>query len=184
MPLPSQTEMIRHLLTFACLVAGISELAPQASAAVWKSSEYYCQVTLPDGNYVHQWYAMLPGDESGVLAGARRQDYTGIVYLGVVDENGKPHFVLDEKSVDQLDKSFFGPGVGFLDKTQKITQHGVDGYRLIGRHRFNGRNYAMVVDMFFYHGLVYQVAGLSNAYDTALQDDDVRAFMNSFYILP
>jgi hypothetical protein len=176
--------MIRRLLAFVCLLAGISELAPQAGAAIWKSSEYYCQVNLPDGNYVHQWYAMLPANEGGVLAGARRQDFTGIVYIGVVDENDKPHFVLDEKSVEQLDKSFFGPGLGFLDKTQKITQHGVEGFRLIGRHRFNGRNYAMVVDMFFYHGLVYQVAGLTTAFDNPLQDNDVRGFMNSFYILP
>jgi hypothetical protein len=42
----------------------------------------------------------------------------------------------------------------------------------------------MVVDMFFYHGLVYQVAGLSQSYDNPLQDNDVRAFMNSFYVLP
>jgi hypothetical protein len=176
--------MIRRLLAFACLLTGISELAPQAGAAVWKSSEYYCQVTLPDGNYVHQWYAMVPANEGGVLAGARSQDYSAIVYIGVVDENDKPHFVLDEKSLEQLDKSFFGPGLGFLDKTQKITEHGVEGYRLSGRHRFNGRNYAMIVDMFFYHGLVYQVAGLSTNHDNPLQDDDVRGFMNSFYILP
>jgi hypothetical protein len=176
--------MIRRLLTFVCLLVGISELAPHAGAAIWKSSEYYCQVTLPDGDYVHQWYAMLPADESGVLAGARRQDFTGLVYLGVVDQKDKPHFVLDEKSLDELDKSFFGRGLGFLDKTQKITEHGVDGYRLFGRHRFNGRNYAIVVDMFFYHGLVYQVAGLTSAYENPLQDPDVRAFMSSFYILP
>jgi len=118
------------------------------------------------------------------LAGARRQDFAAIVYLGIVDMKDKPHFVLDEKSIEDLDKSFFGRGLGFLDKTQQITEHGLNGYRLFGRHRFNGRNYAMVVDMFFYHGLVYQVAGLTQSYDNALQDVDVRAFMNSFYVLP
>jgi hypothetical protein len=127
---------------------------------------------------------MVPANESGVLTGARRQDYVAIVYLGVVDVKDKPRFVLDEKSIDELDKSFFGRGLGFLDKTQQITEHGLNGYRLFGRHRFNGRNYAMVVDMFFYHGLVYQVAGLSQSYDNPLQDNDVRAFMNSFYVLP
>jgi hypothetical protein len=127
---------------------------------------------------------MVPANESGVLTGARRQDYVAIVYLGVVDVKDKPRFVLDEKSIDELDKSFFGRGLGFLDKTQQITEHGLNGYRLVGRHRFNGRNYAMVVDMFFYHGLVYQVAGLSQSYDNPLQDNDIRAFMNSFYVLP
>lgn len=175
---------MRRLFTIVCLLAAFCGLASSSSAAIWRSSEYYCQVNLPDGSYVQQWYAMVPANESGVLTGARRQDYAALVYLGVVDMKDKPHFVLDEKSIDELDKSFFGRGLGFLDKTQQITEHGLNGYRLFGRHRFNGRNYAMVVDMFFYHGLVYQVAGLSQFYDNALQDTDVKGFMNSFYVLP
>src|ERR1700747_466153 len=173
-----------RLLTIVWLVAAFCGLASSGRAAIWRSSEYYCQVNLPDGSYVQQWYALLPANEGGVLAGARRQDFAAIVYLGIVDMKDKPHFVLDEKSIDDLDKSCFGRGLGFLDKTQQITEHGLSGYRLFGRHRFNGRNYAMGVDMFFYHGLVYQVAGLSQSYDNALQDVDVRAFMNSFYVLP
>ena len=175
---------MRRLLTIVCLVSAFSGLASSSRAATWRSSEYYCQVNLPDGSYVQQWYTMVPANEGGVLTGARRQDFAAIVYLGVVDVKDKPHFVLDEKSIDELDKSFFGRGLGFLNTTQPITEHGLSGYRLFGRHRFNGRNYAMVVDMFFYHGLVYQVAGLSQSYDNALQDIDVRGFMNSFYVLP
>jgi hypothetical protein len=175
---------MRRLLTIVCLVSAFSGLASSGRASIWRSSEYYCQVNLPDGSYVQQWYTMVPANEGGVLTGARRQDFAAIVYLGVVDVKDKPHFVLDEKSIDDLDKSFFGRGLGFLNTTHPITEHGLSGYRLFGRHRFNGRNYAMVVDMFFYHGLVYQVAGLSQSYDNALQDVDVRAFMNSFYVLP
>jgi hypothetical protein len=166
------------------LLATCCGLVSSTSAAIWRSSEYYCQVNLPDGSYVLPWYAMSPGDEGGVLAGARRQDFGALVYLGVVDVKNKPHFVLDEKSIEDLDKSFFGRGLGFLNTTQQITEHGLNGYRLFGRHRFNGRNYAMVVDMFYYHGLVYQVAGLSQEHDDALQDNDISAFMNSFYVLP
>jgi hypothetical protein len=173
-----------RLLTIVWLVAAFCGLASSGRAAIWRSSEYYCQVNLPDGSYVQQWYTMVPADESGVLTGARRQDFQAIVYLGVVDMKDKPHFVLDEKSIDELDKSFFGRGLGFLDKTQPITEHGLSGYRLFGRHRFNGRNYAIVVDMFFYHGLVYQVAGLSQSHDDPLQDTDVKAFISSFYVLP
>ena len=175
---------MRRLLTIVCLVSAFSGLASSGRAAIWRSSEYYCQVNLPDGSYVQQWYTMVPANEGGVLTGARRQDFAAIVYLGVVDMKDKPHFVLDEKSIDDLDKSFFGRGLGFLNTTKPITEHGLSGYRLFGRHRFNGRNYAMVVDTFFYHGLVYQVAGLSQTYDNALQDVDVRGFMNSFYVLP
>ena len=175
---------MHRLSTIVCLLAAFCGLVSSGSAAIWKSSEYYCQVTLPDGTYVQQWYAMLPANEGGVLAGARRQDFATIVYIGVVDVKDKPKFELNEKSIEELDKSFFGRGLGFLNTTTQITEHGLTGYRLFGRHRFNGRNYAMVVDMFFYHGLVYQVAGLSQAYDNALQDADIRAFMNSFYVLP
>ena len=175
---------MRRLSTIVCLLAAFCGLASSGRAAIWRSSEYYCQVNLPDGSYVLPWYTMVPGDEGGVLTGARRQDFGAIVYLGVVDMKDKPHFVLDEKSIEELDQSFFGRGLGFLNKTEQITEHGLNGYRLFGRHRFNGRNYAMVVDMFFYHGLVYQVAGLSQSYDNVLQDADIRAFMNSFYVLP
>ena len=173
-----------RLFTIVCLWAAFCGLASLGNAAIWRSSEYYCQVNLPDGSYVQQWYAMLPANEGGVLAGARRQDYAAIVYLGVVDVKDKPNFVLNEKSIEELDKSFFGKGLGFLNTTKPITEHGLNGYRLFGRHRFNGRNYAMVVDMFLYHGLVYQVAGLTQLYDDALRDEDVRAFMSSFYVLP
>ena len=175
--------MKRRLLTLACLLTGFYELVSSSKAAIFVSSENYCQVTLPDGSYVQPWYTMVPANESGVLTGARRQDYVALVYLGVVDMKDKPHFVLDEKSLEQLDRSFFGPGLGFLDKTQKITQQGINGYRLTGRHRFNGRNYAMVVDMFFDHGLVYEVAGLTQAYENPLRDDDVRGFIASFRLL-
>jgi hypothetical protein len=176
--------MTRRLLPLICLLAGAYGLVSPIKAAVFTSSEYYCQVTLPDGSYVLPWYTLLPANESGVLTGARRQDYGAIVYVGVVDMKDKPHFVLDEKSLDELDKSFFGRGLGFLNKTQKINLGAIDGYRLIGRHRFNGRNYAMTVDFFYYHNLVYEVAGLSTDYDDALRDDDVRGFMRSFRILP
>ena len=175
--------MRRGLLAMVCLLTGFSGFAPQSRAAVFKSSEYYCQVTLPDGSYVAPWFTMVPANESGVLTGARRRDFEAYCYLAVVDEKDQPHFVLDEKSIEQLDKSFFGRGLGFLNTTQKINLRGVNGYRLIGRHRFNGRNYAMVVDLYYEHGLVYEVAGLTTLYDNALQDIDVLGFMRSFAIL-
>jgi hypothetical protein len=176
--------MIRRLLPLIFLLAGAYGLVSPSKAAVFTSSEYYLQVTLPDGSYVLPWYTLVPANEGGVVTGARRQDWGAVVYVGVVDMKDKPHFVLDEKSLDQLDKSFFGKGLGFLDKTEKINLGAIPGYRLIGRHRFNGQNYAMVVDFYFYHDLVYEVAGLSTQSDDALRDDDVRGFMRSFRILP
>ena len=165
-----------------CVLLGCAWLVEPASAALWKSEDYYCQVNLPDGTYVQPWYTMNPANEDGVLAGARRGDYETIVYLGVVNVKDQPKFKLDDKSLPNLEKGFFGPGLGFLHTTQSISVRGRNGFRVTGRHRFNGRNYAMVVDMFLDHGFVYQVAGLSEAYDDPLKDSDVRWYMQSFRI--
>jgi hypothetical protein len=172
------------LLNTSILFLAALSGGPSANAAVWQSSDYYCQVTLPDGSYVQQWFTMSPANENGALTGARRQDFGAIVYLGVVDVKDKPHFKLDDKSLKELEQGYFGPGLGFLHETKPISLGGIKGYRLTGRHRFNGRNYGIVVDMYFDHGLVYQVAGLSELYDNPLQDSDVRAYMQSFRILP
>src|ERR1700721_4856546 len=101
--------MKRRLLTLACLLSGFYELVSPIKAAVFVSSEYYCQVTLPDGSYVQPWYTMVPANERGVLTGARRQDYVAMVYLGVVDMKDKPNFALAEKSWEQPQRSFFAP---------------------------------------------------------------------------
>jgi hypothetical protein len=171
-------------LSVSILFLAVLSGGPPANAAIWQSSDYYCQVTLPDGSYVQQWYTMSPANESGALTGARRQDFGAIVYLGVVDVRDKPHFKLDDKSLAELEQGYFGPGVGFLHDTKPISLGGIKGYRLTGRHRFKGYNYGIVVDMYLDHGFVYQVAGLSELYENPLQDSDVRAYMQSFRIVP
>jgi len=170
-------------LSISCFLLAMFGSGP-AKAAFWRSSDYYCQVMLPDGSYILPWFAMTPSNEGGALAGARRQDFGALVYLGVVNVQDQPHFKLDQKSLANLEQSYFGPGLGFLHDTQPINLGGINGYRLTGRHRFKGRNYAIVVDMFLAHGFVYQVAGLTLAYDDALRDPDVRAYMQSFRIFP
>ena len=173
---------IRWFLTIASIYLAVLSGGSLANAAVWQSRDYYCQVTLPDGTYILPWYAMSPSNEGGALTGARRQDFGALVYLGVVDVKDKPHFKLDDKSLKELEQGYFGTGLGFLNDTKPISLGGIKGYRLTGRHRFNGRNYAIVVDMYLDHGFVYQVAGLSELYNNPLQDSEVRAYMQSFRI--
>jgi hypothetical protein len=155
---------------------------PEANALLWKSSDFNCSVDLPDGTpQVEPWLVMAPADPTG-LTGAHRKDFSAYVYLGMVEEDD-PHFKLDEKSIDELQKRFFGPGIGFRHTIEAINHHGVAGFRLIGTHRFNANNYSIVVDMFQSNGKVYEVAGLSKNEGNPLKDPDIRSFMDSFRFL-
>jgi hypothetical protein len=167
------------------LIAAVSLLfatLPEANALLWKSSDFNCLVNLPDGTTRdNPWLPMTPADQTG-LTGAHRKDFSAYVYLGMVTED-KPHFTLDEKSIDDLQKRFFGPGLGFRHSIEAINHHGVTGFRLIGTHRYNSTNYSIVVDMYESNGKVYEVAGLSKEETNPLKDPDIRSFMDSFRFL-
>src|SRR6266853_332917 len=111
----------------------------------------------------------------------KSNDFSAYVYLGMVTEDD-PHFKLDEKSIDELQRRFFGPGLGFRHTIEAINHHGVAGFRLTGTHRFNATNYSIVIDMFESNGKVYEVAGLSKDEINPMKDPDIRSFMDSFQI--
>jgi len=155
---------------------------PEANALFWKSSDFNCMVNLPDGKpQIDPWLVMSPADPTG-LTGAHRKDFSAYVYLGMVTEDD-PHFALNEKSIDELQKRFFGPGLGFRHTIEPINRHGMAGFRLIGTHRYNATNYSIVIDMFEADGKVYEVAGLSKDEINPLKDPDIKSFMDSFRFL-
>jgi hypothetical protein len=153
-------------------------------AAYWKSSQWGCEVNLPDGSYVSPWATMVPTPDSDALAGARSNDYSEIVYLGLVHLDDKPHFQLTQKTVGQLQNPFFGGNNGFLHDVQPVTRGKLSGFRLTGTHHYNGINYEAVVEMYQANGLVYQIAGLSSKAMDPLKDPNIRSFMDSFRITP
>jgi len=154
---------------------------PEANAWLWKSSDLNCSVNLPDGTpQVEPWLVMTPADPTG-LTGAHRKDFSAYVYLGMVTEDDT-HFALDEKSIDELQKRFFGTGLGFRHTIESISRHGMTGFRLTGTHRYNSNNYSIVIDMFESNGKVYEVAGLSKDQTNPLKDPDIKSFMDSFRI--
>jgi len=154
----------------------------QANAFLWKSEEYNCSVNLPDGTpRLDPWLPMSPADPTG-LTGAHREDFSAYVYLGMVSEDD-PHFKLDEKSVDELQKRFFGPGLGFRHTITAINRHGLAGFRLTGTHRYNSTNYSVVLDLYESNGKVYEVAGLSKLQTNPLKDPEIRDFMDSFRLI-
>ncbi|HET9377799.1 MAG TPA: hypothetical protein VFO40_22700 [Chthoniobacterales bacterium] len=167
------------------LIAVISLLLaslPEANALLWKSRDANCSVDLPEGDpQIQPWSVMSPADPTG-LTGAHRKDFSAYVYLGMVTEDD-PHFKLDEKSIDELQKRFFAPGLGFRHTIEAINHHGVAGFRLTGTHRFNATKYSVVLDMFESNGKVYEVAGLSKEEINPLKDPDIRSFMDSFRLL-
>jgi hypothetical protein len=182
MPILERFSWTNHMFPHYRVIAVISLLLaflPEANALLWKSSDFNCSVNLPDGTpQINPWLVMSPADPTG-LAGAHRKDFSAYVYLGMVTEDD-PHFAFNEKSIDELQKRFFGAGLGFRHSIEPISRHGVAGFRLTGTHRFNATNYSIVVDMFESNGKVYEVAGLSKDETNPLKDPDIRSFMDSF----
>jgi hypothetical protein len=168
----------RFIAVISLLLASL----PEANAVLWKSSDFNCSVNLPDGTLrIDPWVVMSPADPTG-LTGAHRQDFSAYVYLGMVTEDD-PHFALNEKSIDELQKRFFGTGLGFRHTLTPISRNGMAGFRLTGTHRYNSTNYSIVVDMFESKGKVYELAGLSKDERDPLKDPNIRSFMESFRFL-
>jgi hypothetical protein len=160
-------------------------LVRTSSAIIWKSSFFHCQVDLPEGEpQINPWLPLSSvdptADETGIT-GARRVDRSAVVFLGVVHLKDKPGFTLNQNTVQQLTKPFFGTSIGFQHDVKPISHNGLNGLRLTGTHRFLGYNYNLVVDMFQWGDVVYQVAGLAENGDP-MKDGDIRSFMQSFRI--
>jgi len=129
-----------------------------------------------------RWAAMVPMPDSDALTGARRNDFSEFVYLGLVHLDDKPHFQLTQKTVEQLKGPFFGGHNGFLHDIRPVTRGKLSGFRLTGTSIYNGTNYEAVVEMYQANGLIYQIAGLSSKSIDPLKEAEIRAFMDSFRI--
>ena len=168
----------------AAAVSAVLFGPPSMLAAFWRSSDFGCSVNLPDGDSRNDpWAVLAPNDitahETGLI-GAHNIDRTVIVYLGVVRLDDKPHFQLNEKSVEQLEGSLFGTALGFKHAAQPITRNGMNGVRLTGTHRYLGNTYNLVMDLFQANGMIYELAGLTERELDPLKDPNVRWFMQSF----
>ena len=94
--------------------------AATASAALWKSDDFDCQrIDLPDGqsaNNPTNW-TTLGSTDDGTLVGVIRIDKSAYVFLGYVDVSKRRNFHLNEKSIEELQKRFFGEGQGFFSRS-------------------------------------------------------------------
>jgi hypothetical protein len=159
--------------------------AASASAAYWESEDFNCSINLPDGqsaNSPSNWTS-LGSTEEGTLVGARRVDRSAFVFLGYVDLSKRRNFHLNEKSIEELEKRFFGEGQGFRRSLERISLHGMPGYRLTGDSVYHGEHYGLVVDMFEANNRIYQIAGMKEDDAHPLKDPDIKGCMTSFKLL-
>jgi hypothetical protein len=172
-------------LTLSLFLAAV----PMSQAVLWKSSLYRCSVNLPEGPArINPWLplgnANDPDADLTGLIGARRMDSTAYVFLGIVKLDQKPKFQLNEKTIAELEKRYFGPTLGFRHTLEPIRRKdGFTAYRATGTHQYRGSNYSIVVDFVQANQAVYEVAGLAEHENVAMRDPDVRSFMESFQVL-
>jgi hypothetical protein len=174
---------------FHCLLILVGLLAATnpCQAILFKSSEYNCQVNLPDApGQMNPWLPMIPSNDTDTtqigITGARRTDWSAMVYLGAVKVEKK--FTLTEKSIHPLLGTYFGVGLGFQNEITPIVQRNLRGLRVTGTHRYHGNNYHLVGDFYSCNGLVYEVIGLSTQEENPLKNPDIRAYLQSFKRIP
>src|SRR5689334_6639353 len=154
--------------------------APAGLAILWKSSFYKCSVNLPDTSpQMNPWVVLSTTreeDESGMVGvtGAHTIDFSAYGFLGVIRLDQKPKFQLNDKTLPDLEKRYFGSGLGFVHSVQPLRRKdGLPGYRLTGTHQHRGRNYSIVVDFIQANNMIYELAGLSQYERDALKDPDI-----------
>jgi hypothetical protein len=156
-----------------------------APAAYWRSEDFDCSINLPDSNSSNSptnW-TTVGSTEEGTLVGAGRIDRSAFIFLGYVDLSKRKRFHLNEKSIEELEKRYFGAGQGFRRGLERISLHGMEGYRLTGDSIYHGAHYGLVVDMFEANNRVYQIAGMKEDDLHPLKDPDIRGSMSSFKLL-
>jgi len=159
--------------------------ATSALAAYWKSEDFDCSINLPDGQSMNSpanW-TTLGSTEDGTLVGARRIDRSAFIFVGYVDLSKRKNFHLNEKSIEELEKRYFGSGQGFRRGLERISLHGMPGYRLTGDSIYRGAHYGLVVDMFEANNRIYQIAGMKEDDLHPLKDPDIKGSMTSFKLL-
>jgi hypothetical protein len=159
--------------------------AATASAALWQSEDFGCSINLPDSqsaNDPNNW-TTFGSTEDGTLVGARRIDMSAFVFLGYVDLSKRRNFHLNPKTIEELQKRFFGPGQGFRRGIERISLHGMPGYRLTGDSVYHGGHYGLVVDMYEANSRIYEIAGMKQDNSHPLKDSDIKSSMTSFRLL-
>ena len=179
------TSPIHLMSRFGAALLTLFISAGIALAVNWKSNDYNCQVSLPESEPMtaSKGWSPIGSTEEGTLVGARRVDGSAFVFLGYVDIAKRPKFHLNDKTIEELEKRFFGPGLGFRRSKERVSLRGMPGYRLTGDSVYHGSHFGLVVDMYEANGLIYQLAGMKEDDLHPLNDFDIKWYMGSFRLL-
>ena len=95
-------------LPFAGAFAALLMFASNASALTWKSSDYNCQVELPQGEPITGGKSWSPigSTQEGTLVGAMRVDGSAYVFLGYVNLAKRPNFISTTKQSKNSRRDF------------------------------------------------------------------------------
>jgi hypothetical protein len=170
---------------FNAAILSLFLFAASASAAYWQSEDFDCSIELPDSSSANSEtnWTTVGSTEEGTLVGARRVDRSAFVFLGYVDLSKRKNFHLNPKSIEELEKRFFGAGQGFRRDLKPISLRGMPGYRLTGDSIYHGAHYGLVVDMFEANSRIYEIAGMKQDELHPLKDPDIKGSMSSFKLL-
>ena len=154
-------------------------LTVACSAAIWSSSDYHCEINLPDGlPHTSEHWITAGSTEEGTLVGSKRVDGTGYIFLGYVDLSKRPNFHLNEKTIPELEKRFITDTTHH--SVERIVVNGLPGFRVTGSRVYFGNHFALVIDMYEANNLIYQVVGMKQQSDSPLKDPNIRFCLNSF----
>jgi hypothetical protein len=171
--------------SFLALLLSFFVFSRPALGLTWKNSDFNCAVELPEGELLtggNRW-SPIGSTQEGTLVGAMRVDGSAYVFLGYVDIKKRPKFHLNEKTIEELEKRFFGPGLGFRRTIERISLRGMPGYRLTGDSIYHGTRFGLVVDMYEAGDLIYQLAGMKEYDEHPLKDYDIKGYLSSFRLL-
>jgi hypothetical protein len=177
--------LARRLGKWTVALSAFFIFAGTASAGFWKSSDFNCQVNLPEGEPITGGGRWTPvgSTQEGTLVGAMREGGSAYVFLGYVDIAKRPKFHLNEKTIEELEKRFFGPGLGFRRTIEHVSLRGMWGYRLTGDSVYHGTHFGLVVDMYEAGGLIYELAGMKEGDQHPLRDPEIKGYLESFVFL-
>ena len=150
--------------------------AASASAAYWQSEDFDCSIDLPDGqstNSQTNWTTLVrPKKELWWAPDATIGPLSSFSVTSICP-NEKTFISTKNRSKNwKLASSVRGKV--FAEALERISLHGMPGYRLTGDSVYHGAHYGLVVDMFEANSRIYEIAGMKEDDAQPLKDPDIK----------
>lgn len=148
---------------------------PAVGASEWKSAEYNCALTVPDG-----WREPVPASGS-VRALYQSADGTKTVAV-LIDPVASPGLKRVDPKFNEEFKLAFASGKGTVLTARDIQLAGLPAYEVLGRTALEIYSVSIVVRVVIADGRIYQLQG-SKTGTGVLQDAELQQCLGSFRFL-